>query len=419
MAERARKWNDAPKQRTNGHADDGGPRGPWNEVAEYNYTDQAGAILFQVARKERVSAAGEKDKDFRQRRPDGKGGWEWKQGERRVLYRWPDLCAHPDATVFVCEGEKDADRLASLDHCATTAANGNWKDVDVACVAGRDVIVLQDNDEAGRKKAAAAALALHGLAKSVRIVALPDLPEKGDVSDWLDADPANAKRLAEVCFDAPLWAPRAEDRLIKSSAEFIAGFVPPDYTVVGLLIRRFLYSLTGQTGSGKTAITLRLAASVALGMPFAGRETKRCRVLYAAAENPDDVRMRWIALAQHMAFDPNTIEVYFTEGAFSISELAPKLRAEAEKIGGEFGLVIVHVARVLRGRRGEQPHPNGRPRADPPARSHQDRSLGGPTVVANCHPRKDADADNLLPAGGGSFVNEVDGEFDLRQGTTQ
>ncbi len=52
--------------------------------------------------------------------PDGKGDWIWKLEDRRVLYRLPELLQYPDATVFVCEGKKDADRVASLGHCATT-----------------------------------------------------------------------------------------------------------------------------------------------------------------------------------------------------------------------------------------------------------------------------------------------------------
>ena len=76
---------------------------------------------------------------------------------------------------------------------------------------------------------------------------------------------------------------------IKSSQQFVAGFVPPDYTVDGLMQEGFLYSLTGATGASKTAITLRLAASVALGASFADRNTKKKPVLYLAAENPDDV----------------------------------------------------------------------------------------------------------------------------------
>jgi hypothetical protein len=92
--------------------------------------------------------------------------------------------------------------------------------------------------------------------------------------------------------------------VIKTSAQFIAGFVPPDYILDGILQQGFLYSLTGATGAGKTSIALRLAASTALGILFAGRETKQCRVLYLAAENPDDTRMRWIALAQAHGIRP-------------------------------------------------------------------------------------------------------------------
>src|SRR5262245_12202165 len=53
-----------------------------NIVAKYDYTDPDGKLLYQVLRLE--------PKDFRQRRPDGNGGWIWKLDERRVLYRWPD-----------------------------------------------------------------------------------------------------------------------------------------------------------------------------------------------------------------------------------------------------------------------------------------------------------------------------------------
>src|SRR5262249_25243593 len=139
---------------------------------------------------------------------DGNGGWIWSVKDcRRVPYRLPDLLKYPDACVFVCEGEKDADRVALLDHCATTVACGDWTPDCINALAGRDVLILEDNDEAGRKKALEAATALHGTAKSIRIVHLPDLPDKGDVSDWLDVDLHRREKLADVCFEAPLWVP--------------------------------------------------------------------------------------------------------------------------------------------------------------------------------------------------------------------
>jgi hypothetical protein len=198
--------------------------------------------------------------------------------------------------------------------------------------------------------------------------------------------------------------------LLKSSKDFVAGFVPPDYLVDGLLQEAFLYSLTGATGAGKTAITLRLAASVARGTMFAGRETKQRRVLYLAAENPVDVRMRWIALAEQMDIEANAIEVYFVEGAFKISQMAETLRKEAERAGGEFGLVIIDTGPVFY----EGDDENNRTQQGRHAemlRGLIELIPGKPAVVANVHPVKNAAADNLLPAGGGNFLNQVDGNL--------
>ena len=60
------------------------PPGQRRIVATYDYHDQHGQLLFQVVRYD--------PKDFRQRRPDGNGGWIWKlDGVDRVLYRLPEL----------------------------------------------------------------------------------------------------------------------------------------------------------------------------------------------------------------------------------------------------------------------------------------------------------------------------------------
>src|SRR5262249_26549877 len=157
---------------------------------------------------------------------------------------------------FVCEGEKDADRLAGLELCATTVASGDWTEDCIKALAGRDCIILEDNDDAGRKKSLKAATALHGAAKTIRIRSFADLPEGGDASDWPDAAHGrDAEALTNFCFDAPLWEPEAaaeagpatstpqSDVVILTSKQFIAGFQPPDYIVDGLVQEGFLYSL--------------------------------------------------------------------------------------------------------------------------------------------------------------------------------
>ena len=118
-------------------------------VATYDYTDAEGKLLYQVVRYE----PNDKPKYFRQRRPDGNGGWIWKVAEQRVPYRWRELIQCPDATVFISEGEKDTDRIiAELNLCATTVAAGVWAEDCVKALAGRDIVILEDNDDAGRAK---------------------------------------------------------------------------------------------------------------------------------------------------------------------------------------------------------------------------------------------------------------------------
>ena len=169
----------------------------------------------------------------------------------KIPYRLPEMLAAVHDKVFICEGEKDADTLTNLRYAATSASEGagKWAPELNRWFEKKRVFVMEDNDEAGRKHAQQVAENLHGVASEVRIVRLPGLKEKGDVTDWLEEgnDPG---RLLEICEAAPLYgkAPNGQDvevpaRLIKSSRDFVSGFVPPDYLVDGLLQRRFVLLL--------------------------------------------------------------------------------------------------------------------------------------------------------------------------------
>lgn len=151
-------------------------------VASYDYKDETGKLLFQVQRFE--------PKKFVQRRPAG-DGWEYKvQGTRQVPYRLPELVAAPlGSAIYIVEGEKDADRLAALGLVATCNAGGagKWRDSHSEHLKGCTVILIPDNDDAGREHVQKVAKSLEGIAAHVRIMELAGLPEKGDVSDWLDA----------------------------------------------------------------------------------------------------------------------------------------------------------------------------------------------------------------------------------------
>ena len=171
-------------------------KAPTKIVSTYDYRNEQGELLMQVVRME--------PKTFRQRRPDGER-WSWSVKDVRVVpYRLPELAAAPDAVVYLVEGEKDADRLASLGLVATCNAGGagKWRKEHSEFLRGRHVVVLPDNDDAGREHARKAVKALRGIATDVRVVELPDLPEKGDVSDWLDAG-GSVEALEDMLKEAP------------------------------------------------------------------------------------------------------------------------------------------------------------------------------------------------------------------------
>ena len=192
---------------------DGRPRRdkPGRIIALYDYLDALGKLLFQVVRFE--------PKDFRQRRPDGRGGWLWNlDGVPRVLYRLPDLlAADPAAWVYIVEGEKDVDNLRALGLAATCNPGGKmkWKHFsDDSALDGRRVAIIPDNDadSGGMEHAQDVAARLHGRAAGVRIVELPG--DVKDASEWLDSldskEPAElAATLVEMAEAAPAWAPEA------------------------------------------------------------------------------------------------------------------------------------------------------------------------------------------------------------------
>jgi len=166
-------------------------------VCTYDYRNAAGVVAFQTVR---LCAP----KDFRQRKPDGRGGWEWNlRGVALVPYRLPELLASgADVPVYIVEGEKDADALAALGLVATTnpMGAGKWKAEYAPHFKGRAVVILPDNDEPGQKHAEAVKRMLTSVAASVVVVPLPDLPEKGDVSDWLRTPGNDAIQLAALAY---------------------------------------------------------------------------------------------------------------------------------------------------------------------------------------------------------------------------
>jgi hypothetical protein len=197
----------------------------------YDYTDEKGNLLFQVCRF--------LPKDFRQRRPDGNGGWiDNTRGVRRVLYQLPKVIAAQ--TVAIAEGEKDCDSLTKAGMIATCnpGGAGKWRNEYSETLRGKDIVIFGDDDEPGRAHVRQIKESLAGRAHSIKSVALP-FPFH-DVSDFiaslepdavLDALQEQIKRWTPIPPLVRDW----QENSAQEFQDFIKTAPPPD---LGSLLQR-------------------------------------------------------------------------------------------------------------------------------------------------------------------------------------
>jgi hypothetical protein len=184
---------------------------PWLTLAEYVYRDARGEPYLLVKK----CLDGKGKKQFPQFHWDGTQWLKGKPGGPKIPYRLPELVAAPNAVIYFCEGEKDADALATQ-AClvATTAsegANAKWAQELTEYLRGRNIVILPDADVPGRKHAQKVAKALYEVAASIKVVDLfPGRSDGCDVSDWLKNDAVGARLFNEIK-TTPEWTPGSAD----------------------------------------------------------------------------------------------------------------------------------------------------------------------------------------------------------------
>jgi hypothetical protein len=134
-----------------------------------------------------------------------------------VLYRLPEVIdsVAEGHTIYICEGEKDANNLCDRGFAATTCAGGagKWQPSYNAALRDADVVLLPHNDPPGRDHAEQVAATPHSTAARVRMLDIaavwPDCPQKGDISDWLELG-NNGADLDALIAALPDWKPSTE-----------------------------------------------------------------------------------------------------------------------------------------------------------------------------------------------------------------
>src|SRR5262245_2169988 len=256
-------------------------------VATYDYVE-GGCLRFQVVRFW--------PKSFAQRRPI-RGGWAWTlaggafhrqgdtwkrrgQGEtsadgdiilepvRPFLFHLDELdTARPECPVFVVEGEKDVlalEKRGLLATCNPMGA-GKWQDGYSQALRGRHVLVIPDNDEAGRKHAHEVEASVRRYAAEVAVLELGGLPDRGDVSDWFaqGGEPSTLLDLADQALTATV-APAPSRRTARLDDLIRAGAQREDLWPRWIQ-RGVLTAIAAEGGTGKTRFVADLLRRIRHG----------------------------------------------------------------------------------------------------------------------------------------------------------
>lgn len=322
---------------------------PKKENEYYLYTDTSGNPLFRVRRGP--------GKNFSQQHWDAAAG-VWRSGlggTRTTLYRLPELLAVDDSRpVFICEGEKDADRLAAEGLTATCnpMGAGKWKEEYAQYLKDRRVIVIPDNDAPGE---AHAQDILQSLGGSGAILRLPDLPDKGDVSDWLQAG-HTAKDLLGLMEGINNGSPRSNGhhRLnLRTGRELMEKKFPPVKWVVPGLLPAGSMLFGGAVKMGKSWLALGLCISVATGGKALGHyEVEEGDTCYLALE---DVERRLqdrasLILQSDLAGHQNLVRWQYTETASRLDQgLVDDIEQEFLTKVPDPRLVVIDTLAAVRG----------------------------------------------------------------------
>ena len=276
---------------------------------EWVYRAEDGTELFT---KRRYKTSDAKGKTYSIHRVDASGKRIAGLKDTRIVpLNLPELLQAKQAgkAIYLVEGEKAADALASIGAVATTSHTGagSWPTEITQYFAGANVVVIPDNDEPGISYAKRAIAHLLPVAKSVRYLDLNLMMEGDDAYEWVHHAKGTRKELAELAKNAEVIVdqPKAAEpeleqeaynptpQLLNIEAWDTIKDEPVEWIIDNVLPNKGFCALYGPPGSYKSFIALDIAEAVATGRNWMGNQvTSPGAVLYIAGEGHGGIGAR-------------------------------------------------------------------------------------------------------------------------------
>ena len=264
--------------------------------ATWNYRNAADEIVGQIVRWD--LADGGKEIRPISKLPDSSGWVCEGMPKPWPLYELPTLLTLlKPSLVFVVEGEKAADAAIAFGYTATTSPHGasNAASADWSHLAGHDVVIFPDHDDAGEKYATEVSqLAKVAGAKSVKIVRLvelwKELPNKGDFDDLLAHREQDQHALRKELDALVAATVEAVEQAESKDSDFEFGFIKasdlsrtfPNLRrpiIHGLLRSGETMNIISSPKIGKSWLVTELAMSASCGQLWLGYACAKCKVL--------------------------------------------------------------------------------------------------------------------------------------------
>lgn len=310
-------------------------------VNEYNYINEHGEVTYQVLRFE--------PKTFKQRHfKDGKTVWGLKDIEP-LPYNLPKILEDKDKTIFIVEGEKDADKLNSLGFLATTNSGGskNWKPSLNKYFKDRRVILISDNDSAGYLHTQTISNHLLSEAESLHFISLEGkVADKGDISDFIDT----GGDIEELILTAKPAETVPQNVFPTMGINDLMSLKSQTYLIENLIPEGGLSVVYGPPASFKSFVAIDMCLSISSSIDWQGYETGVGKTLFIAAEGVGGLKKRiqaWMAKHKDITKTPD-FHVLATTVDFLDEEQLEKLINTIETIGKDFKLIVIDtIARTL------------------------------------------------------------------------